>query len=88
LENGISQLVCRASDALRIRVSMSAIGSLIVIRSPARFGDAGDLARQRQTPEADATEREPADEGAWPAAQLAAVVLLGFEAWRAARLND
>jgi len=58
------------------------------MRSPARFRDPGDLARQRQTAEADATQREPADEGTRPAAQLAAIVLLSFEASRPARFDD
>src|ERR1700730_15861302 len=84
----MSQLECRASDALRMRVSMSAIGSLIVIRLPARLGDARNLASQRQTAEADATQREPADEGPRPAAQFAAVVLLGFEPSRSVRFDD
>jgi len=87
-ENGMSHLVCRASDALRMRVSMSAIGSLMVMGLPARLGDAGDLTRQRQTAEADATQREPADEGPRPAAQLAAVVLLRFEPGRPVRFDD
>jgi hypothetical protein len=55
---------------------------------PARLGDAGDLARQRQTSETDATQGEAADEGARPAAQFAAIVLLSFEPCRTVRFND
>src|ERR1700681_3499461 len=46
-ELGILTLSCMAVLALRMRVSMSATGSVIVIGvslpSPARLGDAGDL---------------------------------------------
>src|SRR3954454_18637676 len=85
----MSQLECRARDALRMRVNMSAMGSLIVMRtSPARFRDARDLARQRQPAEADAAQREAANERARPPAQLTAIVRLHFEARRTFRLDD
>src|SRR5437588_169269 len=73
--------------ALRIRASMSAIGSVMDMRppspsyarrawgpSPARLGDTGDLAAVGQVPEAQAAHRELADVGARAAAPLAALV--------------
>src|SRR5215475_7802149 len=71
-----------------MRVSMSAMGSLMLMRSPARFRDARDLAGQRQFAEADAAQREAADEGARPTANLAAIVRLHLEARRTLRLGD
>src|SRR5215216_836268 len=87
-EYGISQLEWRACDALRMRVSMSAIGSLILMGLPARLGYTGDLARQRELAEADAAQRKAAEERAWTTAQLAAVVGLHFEARCAGGLDD
>src|SRR5688500_6128879 len=60
--------------ALRLRVSMSAIGAVIMCvgSSPARLGDAGDHAVARQVAEADAADAELAVDGARPTAQLAA----------------
>ena len=71
-----------------MRVSMSAIGSLIVMGSPARLGHAGNLARERQSSEADPAQREASDECARPATQLAAVVRLRFEARRTLAFDD
>jgi hypothetical protein len=64
------------------------MGSLIVMGLPARLGDAGDLARERQSAEADATQCEAADECPRPTAQLATVVLLGFETGRSTRFDN
>src|SRR5579864_191927 len=62
LELGIFTLSCMAVLALRIRVSMSAMGSVIVmgasLPSPARLGDTGDLPRVHHDAQADATEAE------------------------------
>src|SRR5437763_9390646 len=66
-EEGIRTVSCIATLALRIRVSMSAIGSVIVIAvplSPARLGDAGQLAVVRQLAETDAAQPELAEHGA------------------------
>src|SRR3954452_13638706 len=52
---------CIAMFALRIRVSMSAIGSVIVIGSPPsprRLGHARHLSRVGELPEADPTQTE------------------------------
>src|SRR3990170_3421868 len=74
---GTTTSVWRARDALRTRVSMSAIGSEMFIGPlPARLGDARQLAQERALPEADAAEREPPDKGSGPAAHGAAVVAL------------
>src|SRR5262245_41267026 len=54
---------CIAVFALRIRVSMSAMGSVIVIGlpppSPTRLGHAGDLAGVRELAQTQAAQREP-----------------------------
>ena len=73
-EAGTTTSVWRARDALRTRVSMSAIGSEMFMQDlPARLGDAGQLALEGALPEADAAQGEAAHEGARPAADEAAV---------------
>src|SRR5512133_1107004 len=77
-EAGMRTFSCRAREALRMRVSMSPIGSVkLIARSPlpARLDDAGDLALQRALAEADAAHLELAQERPRAAAQRAAVVL-------------
>src|SRR5688572_28147167 len=59
---------CRAEHALRMRVSMSATGSVIDIYTsllwlPARLAHARDLALQREVSEADAAQPELAQHG-------------------------
>src|SRR3954454_18452192 len=77
-EAGTTTSVWRAREALRTRVSMSAIGSemFICLFLPARLRHAGQLTQERTLPEADAAEREAAHEGARPSADRAAVVRL------------
>src|SRR3954449_8309883 len=76
-EAGTTTSVCRAREAFRTRVSMSAIGSEMFIGVlPTRLRDARQLAEERSLPEADPAQREPADEGARPSAHGAAVVRL------------
>src|SRR5260370_40346340 len=87
-ENGISQLEWRAREALRMRVSMSAMGSLMLMGLPARFGPARNFPRQRQFAEANAAQREAADEPARPSANLAATVRLHLEARRTSGFDD
>src|SRR5947209_5051257 len=60
--------------ALRMRVSMSATGSVIMMDSPspARLLDAGDQPVGGQVPEANPADAELAVDGAGPAAQPAA----------------
>src|SRR4029079_16019885 len=71
---GTSTSVWRAREALRTRVSMSAIGSEIFMDLPARLGDARQLTHEGSLPEADAAEVEATHERARPAADDAAVV--------------
>src|SRR3972149_3619971 len=91
LEEGMTTRSCRAETALRIRVSMSAMGSVTATTTPplpTRLRYAGDLPLQRQVAEADATQREGAHVAARPAAQLAAVALAHRELRRPAGLDD
>src|SRR5260221_6562600 len=73
--------------ALRMRVSMSARGSL-VIASPGGLLHTRDQPHAGQSPEADAAHPELAHEGARPAAQPAAVVLLDPVLRRSQALGD
>src|SRR5579875_835911 len=61
-ELGIRTVSCMATLALRTRVSMSAIGSVIFMSgrllSPARLGDAGDLAGVHELAQADPAQPE------------------------------
>src|ERR1022692_2564276 len=83
LEAGTSTLGWRARMALRTRVSMSAIGSLVIPAlqlflwlSPARLRDAGDFPVQRQLAEAQPADAELAQKRARPSAEPAAVAVL------------
>src|SRR5271166_2759490 len=62
-----------AELALRIRVSMSAMGSVIVMVAllPARLGDSGHLAGVHHRPQADTAQPELSVDGLWTAASLA-----------------
>src|SRR6266511_5461832 len=83
LEVGISTFSCSALLALRMRVSMSAIGSVsIVPRLPARLRHARDRALMRELAQANPTEPELLEHRARPAAPVAPrvrahLVLLG-----------
>src|SRR4029079_12095196 len=86
---GTTTSVCRAREALRTRVSMSAIGSeMFIVSLPARLRDARQLAPERALAEADAAEREPSHVGPRPAADEAAVVAADLELRLARRLRD
>src|SRR5512142_482353 len=88
-EAGTTTSACRAREALRMRVSMSAIGSETFIAFlPARLGDAGQLAEQRSLAEADSAETEPPHESAWATTDVAAVVGLHLVPRRPLRLGD
>src|SRR4029453_18928265 len=77
---GTTTSVCRALEALRTRVSMSAIGSeMFIVFLPARLRDARQLAQERALPEADPAQREPPHVCPRPAADEAAVVAADFE---------
>src|ERR1700722_11190186 len=74
LECGISQRSCRASEEFRMRVSMSAMGS-VIMGSPARLDHAGNLATESEEPEADSAELELAVVTARATADLAAAAM-------------
>src|SRR4051794_10601220 len=73
-EAGMRTSVWRARLPLRMRVSMSAMGSDTFICLPARLRHAGQLAEQRALAEADAAQRETTHVAARAAAHEAAVV--------------
>src|SRR5438445_13847949 len=83
LELGMVACSCSALLALRMRVSMSAIGSVSTVSLlPARLRHAGNRALMRQLAEADPAEAELAEDRARAAAPVAArvvahLVLLG-----------
>src|SRR5215211_3235420 len=87
-EVGISALSCNALLALRMRVSMSAIGSVSMVLLPARLGHARDLTVVRELTQADPAEAELPVHSARPAAAPAARVLPHLEARRALLLVD
>src|SRR5579863_6346873 len=69
-EVGIFTVSCMAVLALRIRVSMSAMGSVIVMSaalpSPARLGHAGDLPGMDHDAQTDPAQPEFAEHGLRP----------------------
>src|SRR4051794_17716156 len=73
-EAGMLTSLWRARLPLRMRVSMSAIGSEMFIGLPARLRHAGQLAQQCALTEADAAQGETAHVAARTAAYEAAVV--------------
>src|SRR5688572_9014859 len=89
-DTGMSTHRCAVEPAFRIRVSMSAIGSVIMMvsSSPARLAHARDLALEGHLAEADAAESELAEEGARPAAAPATIVAAHLELRLALRLFD
>src|SRR5262249_54423753 len=77
-DQGTSTCSLRAPLALRIRVSRSAIGSVIdmgVPRLPTRLGEPGDLPLARQIAQAEPTHLEATIEGPRPPAERAPIVL-------------
>src|SRR5687767_3310258 len=90
-ESGMSTRRCFDPQALRMRVNMSAIGSvmlMVVALSPARLLDARDQPVQRQLAEADTADAELPNERAGPATALTAVVLAHHELRLALALLD
>src|SRR3954453_8567259 len=79
-EVGISALSCSALLALRIRVSMSATGSVSTFfLLPGALGHAGDDALVGELPQADTTEPELLEDCARPTAAVAARVVADLE---------
>src|SRR6185369_10100364 len=74
-EAGMSTRVCLAVTAFRIRVSISAIGSVIALEPslPAALRHAGDVTLERELAEAQAAQGELPHVGAGPPAEVAAV---------------
>jgi hypothetical protein len=66
-----------ACTAFRSRVSMSAMGSVMVPLDvlPARLDNSGDFPRERQLPETNTAQVEFPQETAWPAASFTAAVI-------------
>src|SRR3970282_986686 len=90
-EEGTSTFSCSARLALRMRVSRSAIGSVIDISSrllPAGLDDARHLAPDGELPEADAAPLGLPEIPPRPAADLAAGVGPRLELRRALLLHD
>src|SRR3954447_743604 len=85
---GTTTSVWRARDALRTRVSMSAIGSETFMVLPARLRDAGQLAHERTLAEADPAQGEPAHVRPRPTAHRASVIGLNRVGGRSLRLGD
>src|SRR5918912_642254 len=82
-EVGISACSCIALLALRMRVSMSATGSVSIARLlPAGLRHARDHALVRELPQADPAEAELAEDGARPPTAVAARVVAGLELLR------
>src|SRR6187397_1886625 len=86
-EVGIDVESCIALLALRMRVSMSAIGS-VCMSLPARFGHAGDLALVRELAQAELAKAELLVDSARSAAAVAARVLPHLVARLALGLRD
>src|SRR5581483_227904 len=88
---GMTTLVWPAATPLRSRVSMSAMGSVIMVICsglPARLDDAGNLAPQRALAETDATHCEAAHVRSRSPAQPTPIVLLHGELRRALGLRN
>src|ERR1700674_174804 len=82
-EAGTSTVSWCADDAFRIRVSMSAIGSVIFIffplvdrQLPASLDDAWQLTAQREAPKANAAQAKLSDKRARTAANVTEVAVL------------
>src|SRR4029453_4649957 len=73
-DHGTSMLALRACAPLRMRVSMSAMGSVIMSGSPAGLHEPRDLSLARGVAETEAAHGEATVEGTRPAAEGTAVV--------------
>src|SRR5579884_3873363 len=88
-ELGISTRSCSALLALRMRVSMSAIGSVSTsFLLPTGLRHAGDGALVRELAQADPAEAELAEHRARAPAAVAACVVAHLELLRPALLHD
>src|SRR6266700_4172495 len=88
-EFGISARSCSALLALRMRVSMSATGSVSISSLlPRALGHAGDDALVGEVPQADPAEPELAEDRLRTPAAVAARVAAGLELRRPCGLDD
>src|SRR5438132_12264477 len=88
-DDGISTRSCSALLALRMRVSMSATGSVsISFLLPGALRHARDHALMGELAQADPAEPELLEHGARAAALAAAAVVAGLELLRPCRLGD
>src|SRR5262249_58328652 len=87
-DDGMSTFSCSARLALRTRVRKSAMGSLLIVASPARLDHARHLTLERELPEAQPAHLELAQVTAGAAAQLAPVVATRRELRGPLRLHD
>src|SRR5215472_16192941 len=78
-DDGMWTVAFSASCALRMRVSMSAIGSVMLICDslPARLDDARDLAAHRDLAQLVAAEPELSEHAPWTPGQRAAIAQPG-----------
>src|SRR5688572_17579380 len=88
LEAGMSTFSCSARLALRMRVSRSATGSLLIVPSPARLHHARHLALEGELPEAQAAHLELSEDPPRTAAQAAAAVGTRLELRGSLGLHD
>src|SRR5690242_2213572 len=86
-DHGTSTVDFRAVVAFRMRVRMSAMGSVIMVASPARLHETRDVALPDEVPEAEAAHPEATIERARAAAERAAVVRAHLELGRPRRLH-
>src|SRR5215208_58871 len=90
-EVGMTTRSCSALLALRIRVSMSATGSVSIFRTPrlpAALGHAWDRALVRELAQADPAQAELLEHGTRPPAAVAARVVAHLEPLRLPLLVD
>src|SRR6187402_53646 len=87
-EAGIATVSWSALLAFRIRVSMSATGSVIIVASPTRLRHAGDGALVGQLAQADPAQAELLVDRARPAAAVAPAVGARLELLRPGCLRD
>src|SRR5437764_6530855 len=88
-EDGMTVRSINALLALRMRVSMSATGSVSIrCLLPARLRHSGDCALVRELPQADPAEAELAEDGTRTAAPVAAAVRADLEPLRTLLLVD
>src|ERR671934_584648 len=87
-DEGTSTFSCSARLALRTRVSMSAMGSLLIGGSPARLDHARDLAPEGVLAEAEAAHPELPEVPPRPAAEPAAAIRPCRKLRRPLRFHD